>query len=100
MTKKLLLVVFAFALVVAACSDDDGSTFTTRSTYGEPGTKLTLEIETDGYVLFDTIFGYELSRGLTFLAILQNIMDETYRASADEAGVDAPGRGLDIPETV
>jgi outer membrane receptor protein involved in Fe transport len=53
-----------------------------------------LEIETDGYVLFDTIFGYEVSRNLTFLAILQNILDETYRPSADESGVDAPGRGL------
>ena len=53
-----------------------------------------LEIGIDGYVLFDTIFGYELNRSLTLLAILQNILDETYRASADEVGVDAPGRGL------
>jgi len=53
-----------------------------------------LEIEIDGYVLFDTIFGYELNRNLTLLAILQNIFDETYRASADDLGVDAPGRGL------
>ncbi len=53
-----------------------------------------LEIETDEYVLFDMIFGYEVSRHLTLLAILQNILDETYRPSADESGVDAPGRGL------
>jgi len=53
-----------------------------------------LEIAVDGHVLFDTIFGFEVSRNLTLLAIAQNILDQTYRASADEAGVDAPGRGF------
>ena len=53
-----------------------------------------LEIETDGYVLFDTIFGLNLSKNLTLVAIAQNILNTTYRASADEAGVDAPGRGF------
>jgi outer membrane receptor protein involved in Fe transport len=64
---------------------------TLSSAKEDPGS---LEVEIDGYVLFDTIFGYEVTRGLTLLAILQNILDETYRASADEEGVDAPGRGL------
>jgi outer membrane receptor protein involved in Fe transport len=64
---------------------------TLSSAVDDPGP---LEIEIEGYVLFDTIFGYELNRNLTLLAILQNILDETYRASADESGVDAPGRGL------
>lgn len=53
-----------------------------------------LEIAVDGYVLFDTIFGFKVSRNLTLLAVAQNILDQTYRASADEAGVDAPGRGF------
>jgi iron complex outermembrane receptor protein len=53
-----------------------------------------LEIETDSYVLFDTILGFNISRNLTLVAIAQNILDTTYRASADEAGVEAPGRGF------
>jgi iron complex outermembrane receptor protein len=53
-----------------------------------------LEIPTDGYVLFDTIFGFKINKNLTFIAIAQNILDATYKASADEKGVDAPGRGL------
>ena len=53
-----------------------------------------LEISVDGYVLFDTIFGLKVSKNLTVLAIAQNILNQTYRASADEAGVDAPGRGF------
>lgn len=53
-----------------------------------------LEIETDGYVLFDTILGFKVNSNLTLVAIAQNILDRTYRASADEAGVDAPGRGF------
>ena len=53
-----------------------------------------LEIETDGYVLFDTIFGYKVNKNLTLVAIAQNILDQTYRASADQASVDAPGRGF------
>ncbi len=44
MTKKLLLVVFAFALVVAACSDDDGSSTTT--TAGATDTTTTTAAET------------------------------------------------------
>jgi iron complex outermembrane receptor protein len=53
-----------------------------------------LEIETDGYMLFDTIFGFKVNDNLTLIAIAQNITDATYRASADEAGVEAPGRGF------
>jgi len=64
---------------------------TLSSAKDDPGP---LEIEIDGHVLFDTIFGYKVTHDLTLLAIFQNILDETYRASADEAGVDAPGRGL------
>jgi outer membrane receptor protein involved in Fe transport len=64
---------------------------TLSSAVKEPGP---LEIETDGYVLFDTIFGLKINGNLTLVAIAQNILDSTYRASADEAGVDAPGRGF------
>jgi len=45
-------------------------------------------------VLFDTILGFKVNNNLTLLAIAQNILDETYRVSADEQGVDAPGRGF------
>lgn len=55
-----------------------------------------LEIRTDGYVLFETILGLNLSENLTLVAIAQNMLDTIYRASADEAGVDAPGRGFVI----
>jgi branched-chain amino acid transport system substrate-binding protein len=41
MTKKLLLVVFAFALVVAACSDDDGTSTTTTAASTETTTTTT-----------------------------------------------------------
>ena len=53
-----------------------------------------LEIAVDGYVLFDTIFGFNISKNLTFLAVAQNILDKNYRASADKDGVDASGRGF------
>jgi len=53
-----------------------------------------LEIETNGYLLLDTIVGFKVNNSLTLVAIVQNISDATYRASADEAGVDAPGRGF------
>jgi outer membrane receptor protein involved in Fe transport len=53
-----------------------------------------LEIATDGYVLFDTILGFKVNNSLTLVAIAQNMLDATYRPSADEAGVDAPGRGF------
>jgi len=64
---------------------------TLSSAVNDPGP---LEIVTDGYVLFDTIFGFKVNNNLRFVAIAQNILDQTYRASADEAGVDAPGRGF------
>lgn len=41
MTKKLLLVVFAFALVAAACGDDDGSSATTTAGATESTTTTT-----------------------------------------------------------
>jgi outer membrane receptor protein involved in Fe transport len=53
-----------------------------------------LEISVDEYVLFDTIFGFKASKNLMLLVIAQNILNQTYRASADEEGVDAPGRGF------
>jgi outer membrane receptor protein involved in Fe transport len=53
-----------------------------------------LEIEIKGYTLLDAIFGYEFNQNLTLLAIAQNVLNKTYRLSADEKGVDAPGRGL------
>jgi len=53
-----------------------------------------LEIEIDGYALLDTILGLKFNKNLTLLVIAQNILDSSYRASADEAGVDAPGRGF------
>ena len=53
-----------------------------------------LEQEIDGYALCNAIFGYKLSPKVTFLAIVQNLFDQTYRLSADDQGVDAPGRGF------
>jgi len=53
-----------------------------------------LENEIDGYSLVNTVFGYRLSPKVTFLAIVQNMFDQTYRFSADEQGVDAPRRGF------
>jgi iron complex outermembrane receptor protein len=53
-----------------------------------------LEKEIDGYSLVNTIFGYKFSPKVTFLAIVQNLFDQTFRLSADEQGVDAPGRGF------
>jgi iron complex outermembrane receptor protein len=64
---------------------------TLSSSVKDPGP---LEIAIDGYVLFDTIFGLKINGNLTLVAIAQNILDQTYRASADESGVDAPGRGF------
>ena len=53
-----------------------------------------LEIAIDGFILFETILGCKLSPNATLLAILQNILNQTYRFSADDQGVDAPGRGI------
>jgi outer membrane receptor protein involved in Fe transport len=53
-----------------------------------------LEMATDGYVLLDTILGCKVNSNLSLVAIAQNILDTAYRASADEKGVDAPGRGF------
>ena len=53
-----------------------------------------LEMAIDGYTLFDAIVGYRISAHFTLLAVLQNLFNETYRFSADEAGVDAPGRAF------
>jgi len=46
MTKKLLLVVFAFALVVAACGDDDDGTDTTTTAASTESTTTTTAAET------------------------------------------------------
>lgn len=53
-----------------------------------------LEIETKGYTLLNTIFGYKFNKNITLIAVAQNILNRTYRLSADEKGVDAPGRGI------
>jgi len=53
-----------------------------------------LEIEIKGYTLLDAIFGYKFNQNLTLFAIAQNVLNQTYRLSADEKGVDAPGRGI------
>jgi len=53
-----------------------------------------LEIETDKYILLETIFCYKLNSNITLLALAQNMLNRTYRLSADEQGVDAPGRGI------
>ncbi len=53
-----------------------------------------LEIPVDGYVLCDLITGFKVNDELTLVVIGQNLFNQTYRASADEQGVDAPGRGL------
>lgn len=53
-----------------------------------------LEIETEGYSLLETIFGYKFNTDLTLLVILQNMLNQEYRANADEEGVLAPGRGV------
>jgi outer membrane receptor protein involved in Fe transport len=64
---------------------------TLSSAVQDPGP---LEIQTDAYVLFDTIFGFKINDSLRLVAVFQNILDQTYRASADEQGVDAPARGF------
>ncbi|MFQ5721965.1 MAG: TonB-dependent receptor domain-containing protein [Candidatus Aminicenantales bacterium] len=53
-----------------------------------------LEIEINGYVLLDAIVGYKINEGTTILAIGRNLLNRTYRLSADEKGVDAPGRSI------
>ena len=64
---------------------------TLSSAHQNPGL---LEIEVDGYVLLDMIVGYKASKNVTLMVIAQNLINQAYRASADEAGVDAPGRGF------
>lgn len=53
-----------------------------------------LELAINGYTLWDTIFGCKLNKDIVLLAIVQNILNQTYRLSADEKGVDAMGRGV------
>ena len=53
-----------------------------------------LEVEIDGYAILDSIFGVEVHKNLTLMAIAQNLLNKTYYSSADEQGVLAPGRGL------
>ncbi|MGD9344532.1 MAG: TonB-dependent receptor [Candidatus Aminicenantes bacterium] len=64
---------------------------TLSASVADPGP---LEVPVDGYVLLDTICGLKFSKNLTLLAIIQNMLNRTYRASADEEGVAAPGRGV------
>jgi outer membrane receptor protein involved in Fe transport len=53
-----------------------------------------LEKKIDGYFLVDTIVGYKFSEKILLLLVGQNLLNQTYRASADVQGVDAPGRGI------
>jgi len=53
-----------------------------------------LELAINGYTLWDTIFGCKLNKDMVLLAVFQNMLNQTYRLSADEEGVDAPGRGV------
>lgn len=53
-----------------------------------------LEVKTEGYVLLDTILGCKINKNLTLLVIGQNLLNRLYQVSADEKGVDAPGRGV------
>jgi len=53
-----------------------------------------LEMQINGYVLLNTIVGYKINEKTTLLAIGRNLLDRTYQLSADEQGVDAPGRGI------
>jgi outer membrane receptor protein involved in Fe transport len=53
-----------------------------------------LEVAIGGYTVLDSIFGVEVVRGLTLMAVAQNVLNKTYYSSADEQGVLAPGRGL------
>jgi outer membrane receptor protein involved in Fe transport len=64
---------------------------TWSSSVDEPGP---LEIAIDGIVFLEAIFGYKFTPCFSVMAIAQNISDRTYRPSADESGVDAPGRGV------
>jgi len=53
-----------------------------------------LEIEINGYTLLETIFGYKINPNIVLFAIARNMLNQIYRLSADEQGVDAPGRGI------
>lgn len=53
-----------------------------------------LETEIDGYMLLETILGFKANKNLMVIAIAQNILNQTCRWSADEEGVEAPGRGF------
>jgi len=53
-----------------------------------------LEMKINGYTLLNLIIGYKINEKATILAIGRNLLNRTYRLSADEKGVDAPGRGL------
>ncbi|MFC2169308.1 TonB-dependent receptor [Acidobacteriota bacterium] len=53
-----------------------------------------LEIEINGYTLFDIVFGLKLNPDISLIATALNLLNQTYRLSADESGVDAPGRSF------
>ena len=53
-----------------------------------------LETEIDGYTLVDINLGYTVNKNIQLIAAVNNISNTTYRASADEQGVDAPGRSF------
>jgi len=57
----------------------------------EPGP---LEIAVNGYTLLEAAAGIDLNRHWRAICIGQNLTNAVFRFSADESGVDAPGRGF------
>lgn len=53
-----------------------------------------LEIVIDGYVLCDVTFGVNLTQHFKAILIGQNLLNTIYHPTADELGVNAPGRGI------
>jgi len=53
-----------------------------------------LEVIVNGYTLCDLTIGVNLSKQFRVILIGQNLLNTTYHATADELGVNAPGRSL------
>jgi len=67
--------------------------FTFAAAKKDPGP---LEMGIAGYSLVEMIIGCRPHKTVELLAIAQNILNKTYRLSADALGVIAPGRGIVI----
>jgi len=84
--------------IVASCRYTPGSFWieprlTWSAAKNDPGP---LEIKINGFFLVDLVFGWKFNNHLNLMIIGQNLTDTVYRFSADEKGVDAPGRGAVI----